>query len=87
MIYSGLDKQSLMMKTAYSFGIVAAGTKYAIEQNNGTNLNRRVKPIELMIEDGLSNNPEYGLISTPGEYNNVLGILRTIEGWIDKNVY
>lgn len=76
-----------MMTTAYSFGIVAAGTKYAIEQNNGTNLRRRVKPIELMIEEGLSDNPEYGIISTPGEYNNVLGILRTIEGWIDKNVY
>lgn len=76
-----------MMTTAYSFGIVPAGTKYAIEQNNSTNLSRRVQPIELMIEVELANNPEYGIISTPGEYNNVLGILRTIEGWIDQNVY
>lgn len=75
------------MSIAYSFGVVATGTKYAIVQNNGTNLRRRVKPIELMIEDGLADNPEYGTISTPGEYNKVLGILRTIESWIDKNVF
>lgn len=76
-----------MMRVAYSFGIVAAGTKYAVEQNNGTNLNRRVKPIKLRIEEGLSDNPEYGIISTPGEYNKVLEILTTVESWIDKNVF
>lgn len=75
------------MNTAYSFGVVAAGTKYAIVQNNGTNLRRRVKPIELMIEDGLSDNPEYGIISTADEYDKVLEILGTIEAWIDKNVF
>lgn len=64
---------------------------YAIQQNDGSNLKRRIEPIPkgLGLGSGLADkpgNPEFGVISNAGEYDKVLQILRSIEEWIDKNV-
>lgn len=73
----------------YAFGVVAAGTRYAIEQHDGSNLTRRVGSVELGLGSGLANNPgdpEFGIISDAGEYDEVLLVLRSIEKWIKDNV-
>lgn len=75
-----------MIETGYSFGVVAAGKRYAIVQNDGSNLRRRTQPIGNGLTIGLSDNPEYGDISGANEYASALVILRSIEAWISKNI-
>jgi hypothetical protein len=74
----------------YSFGVVAAGKMYAIVQNDGSNIKRRIKEIPqgLGVTTGLASDgkPEFGNISLNGEYDKVLRILRSIESWIASHV-
>lgn len=73
------DERSLIIKIGYSFAVVAVGKKYAIVQNDGSNLRRRTQPIGNGLTIGLSDNPEFGDVSGAKEYANALVILRSIE--------
>lgn len=76
-----------MTTVGYSFGVVAAGKKYAIVQNDGS-IQRRLEPIPegLGVTSGLAKTSQFGNISKDGEYESVLEILRSIEAWINTHI-